>query len=207
MSKDNSAPLQRLLSRMRLRDEAARHELIECAYDRLRRLARVILNESFPRLKGSPGLMQTTEVANEVALGMYELLREVRPATVRDFFRVAAQRIRWLLLDRAKKIDRAQRQARENSPADEAYSSPRPWDATDPADDLDALYQQIEGLPENEREVVALLYFHGLSQVETAAMLDVAERTVRRYWTSARLKLMQGLRPQALIPLLANSTE
>jgi DNA-directed RNA polymerase specialized sigma24 family protein len=52
-------------------------------------------------------------------------------------------------------------------------------------------------LPDNEREVVDLLYFHGLSQLETAAMLDVAERTVRRYWTSARLNSAEILRENA----------
>jgi DNA-directed RNA polymerase specialized sigma24 family protein len=58
---------------------------------------------------------------------------------------------------------------------------------------LEALYQQIEALPEKEREVVDLLYFHGLSQPETAAILGVTERSVRRYWTAARLKLLQAM--------------
>src|SRR5437868_5952508 len=105
MPTDHSAVLQGWLARMAQGDQAARHELLRCAYERLRCLARVILNESFPRLK-SAGLLETTDVANEAALGMYQLLAEIQPATPRDFFRLAAQRIRWLLLDRAKQTDR-----------------------------------------------------------------------------------------------------
>jgi hypothetical protein len=60
--------LQGLIARLHQGDEAARPELIRCAYDRLRRLAAVILNESFPRLKKAPSLVDTTDLANEVAL-------------------------------------------------------------------------------------------------------------------------------------------
>jgi len=188
MSGDHSILLQELLARCLQGDEAARQELIHCAYERLRCLAHVILNESFPRLKTPPALLETTDVTNETALAMYQALMEIKPATVRDFFRLAAQRIRWLLLDRAKQSDGALRHLREIRPAAE------PAERYDPPARLTALYRQVEELPEHEREVVDLLYFHGLSQVEAATLMGVTERTVRRYWTAARLKLMQRLK-------------
>jgi RNA polymerase sigma-70 factor (ECF subfamily) len=189
MTSDQSAVLHGLLARLAAGDQAARHELIACAYRRLRCLASVILNESFPRLKTAPAALETTDVANEAALGMYQVLAEIQPATPRDFFRLAAQRIRWLLLDRAKQIDRARKELVENPP---------PGAADRPPDDdstgvLEALYDEIEALPDNEREVVDLLYFHGMSQSDTAAILGVTERSVRRYWTAARLKLLHKL--------------
>jgi RNA polymerase sigma-70 factor (ECF subfamily) len=193
MTSDQSAVLQGLLARLAAGDQAARHELIGCAYRRLRRLARVILNESFPRLKTAPAGLETTDVANEAALGMYQVLEEIQPATPRDFFRLAGQRIRWLLLDRAKQINRARQ---------ESVANPPPGAADRPTHDestgvLEALYDEIEALPDKEREVVDLLYFHGMSQADTAAILGVTERSVRRYWTAARLKLLQKL-PNAL---------
>src|SRR5262249_49529066 len=106
MSSEQSSLLQDLLARCVGGDEAARRELIDRTYERLRRLAAVILNKSFPRWKDTPPLLDTREVANRAALKLYETLAETRPATGRDFFRLAAQRIRWLLLDQAKRIDK-----------------------------------------------------------------------------------------------------
>src|SRR5215831_17609350 len=147
MSGDQSILLQELLARCLQGDEAARQELIHCAYERLRCLARVILNESFPRLKATPAVLETTDVTNEVALGIYQALAQIQPATPRDFFRLAAQRIRWLLLDRAKQLDRARRELLD-SPAPRAADRPPEDDA--PAA-LEALHQQIEALPDKER--------------------------------------------------------
>lgn len=191
MSNDQSALLQALLARCVGGDEAARKELIDRAYERLRALAAVILNESFPRLKDTPALLDTTDVANEVALKLYETLAKIQPANVRDFFRLAAQRIRWLLLDRAKQIDRAEQWQPDVQP--ESYTSPNTSDPVLPAA-LSALYEQIEQLPEKEREVVDLLYFHGLSQAEAASFLGVSERSIRRYWTVAKVKLFEALK-------------
>jgi RNA polymerase sigma factor (TIGR02999 family) len=197
MTDDRTAVLQQAIDRMRSGDAGARRELIDTAYERLRQLSAVILRKSFPRLKGVPVLVDTTDVANESAYRLYQALAEIQPETVRDFFRLAAQRIRWLLLDLAKQSDRAGRQELvDGRPIDG-----RP-DATDPGSPstLAELYRQIDLLPDHEREVLDLLYFHGLTQVETAAALGVTERTVRRHWTAARARLYEGLKrslPQA----------
>jgi RNA polymerase sigma factor (TIGR02999 family) len=188
---DQTIQLQGLIARLHQGDDQARRELIRCAYDRLRRLAAVILNENFPRLKKAPALMDTTDLLNEATLKLYETLAEVRPATVQDFLRLAAQRMRWLLLDLARRADHAEEQQRtialpENAGPDSSVTSVSAA--------LGALYRHVEELPPNEREVVDLLYFHGLSQVETAAILGIAERTVRRHWTAAKIKLFEGLK-------------
>jgi DNA-directed RNA polymerase specialized sigma24 family protein len=41
---------------------------------------------------------------------------------------------------------------------------------------------------------VDFLYFHGLNQTETAHHMGVTERTVRRYWTTARARLFRALK-------------
>jgi RNA polymerase sigma factor (TIGR02999 family) len=191
VSNEQSAFLQVLLARCVAGDETARRELLDRTYERLRRLAAVILNESFPRLKDTPALLDTTDVANEAALKLYEALAEVQPATGRDFFRLAAQRIRWLLLDRAKRIDHLGHLQGEARP--EAYPPPDESKPNLPLA-LGAMYEQIEQLPEEEREVVDLLYFHGFTQAEAAAYLEISERTIRRRWTVAKVRLFEGLK-------------
>jgi RNA polymerase sigma-70 factor (ECF subfamily) len=185
---DQTAELQELIDRVNQGDDAARMVLIDRAYERLRQLSALILRRSFPRLKGAPTLVDTTDVAHESAYRLYHALAEIRPATVRDFFRLAAQRIRWLLLDLAREADRAEHVDRQSV---ESYENTA---RSDPPAVLAELYHQIEGLPTPEREVVDLIYFHGLSQAETATQLGVTERTVRRYWTVARLQLFEALK-------------
>jgi RNA polymerase sigma factor (sigma-70 family) len=185
---DQTVELQKLIDRVNQGDDAARMVLIDRAYERLRQLSALILRKSFPRLKGAPTLVDTTDVAHESAYRLYHALAEIRPTTVRDFFRLAAQRIRWLLLDLAREADRAEHVDRQ--PVESYENAAR----SDPPAVLTELYQQIEGLPAHEREVVDLIYFHGLSQAETATQLGVTERTVRRYWTVARFRLFEALK-------------
>ncbi len=197
---EQTIQLQGLIARLHRGDDEARRELIRCAYDRLRRLAAVVLNESFPRLKKAPALVDTTDLANEVALRLYEALADVRPESVQDFLRLAAQRMRWLLLDLARRADRSEERQRQN-PVPGAVEEPSSEKSL--PETLAALYRQIEDLPAKEREVVDLLYFHGLSQAEAAALLGVAERTVRRLWTAAKVKLFEALKdflPGAVAP-------
>jgi DNA-directed RNA polymerase specialized sigma24 family protein len=97
--------------------------------------------------------------------------------------------MRWVLLDLARRADRSQERQRESPPPDNTNVSDNSVPAT-----LAALYRQIDDLPEMERAVVDLLYFHGLSQPEAALILGVAERTVRRHWTVAKVKLFEGLK-------------
>jgi RNA polymerase sigma-70 factor (ECF subfamily) len=188
---EQTMQMQGLIARMQQGDASARRELIRCAYDRLRRLAAVILNESFPRLKKAPVLLDTTDLANEAAVKLYQALEEARPDNVQGFLALAAQRMRWVLLDLARRADRSEERQRENAPPD--GNDPNASTNSLPAA-LAALYRQIDELPEKEREVVDLLYFHGLSQTEAATLLGVAERTVRRHWTAAKVKLFEGLK-------------
>jgi RNA polymerase sigma-70 factor (ECF subfamily) len=48
-------------------------------------------------------------------------------------------------------------------------------------------------LPDEEREVVNLLWYDELTQEEVATVLNVSLRTVKRRWQSARLKLAEAL--------------
>jgi RNA polymerase sigma-70 factor (ECF subfamily) len=191
MTENQTVVLQQLIDRIQRGDDDARRELIDRTYERLRHLSAVILRKNFPRLRGTPALVDTTDVANESALRLYQVLAEIQPTTVRDFFRLAAQRIRWLLLDLAKQADRGDPWGLGDRRAVEGQEDSS---GSGPPTALVELYRQIELLPEHERDVLDLLYFHGLTQAEAAAELGVTERTVRRHSTAARARLYQGLK-------------
>ena len=60
-------------------------------------------------------------------------------------------------------------------------------------DPVSVFHEAIDKLPEREREVTELIWYHGMSQQDAAEALEVDERTVRRRWRSARLALSQLL--------------
>src|SRR5262249_28092804 len=99
MNGDQTTQLQGLLDLVNQGDETARRELINRAYPKLHRLAGKILRDY-------PGVRQhehTSDIVSEASYRLYEALKEVKPSTVRDFLRLAACRMRWILLDLAKK--------------------------------------------------------------------------------------------------------
>ena len=54
-------------------------------------------------------------------------------------------------------------------------------------------HARVEQLPDEERAVFDLLWYQELSRPETARLLGISERTVKRRWASARLRLHKVL--------------
>jgi RNA polymerase sigma factor (sigma-70 family) len=69
-------------------------------------------------------------------------------------------------------------------------------DSSDPVEALQTLevHQHVGRLPKDLREVVGLLYYHGLSPVEAADVMKVSRRTVDRLWDKARARLGRAIR-------------
>ncbi len=69
-------------------------------------------------------------------------------------------------------------------------------DTTHDQDRLEAwtdFHRHAEALPPEERETFDLLYYQGVTQTEASAILDISERTIKRRWQSARLRLHDAL--------------
>jgi RNA polymerase sigma-70 factor (ECF subfamily) len=69
-------------------------------------------------------------------------------------------------------------------------------DAADEPTDLERwseFHAQVEALPDEEREVVNLIFYEALTQEEAAHVLGVSLRTVKRRWQSARCRLYEKL--------------
>src|SRR5580765_6534744 len=105
MNQDTTRELQTLLDRLREGDKTARREFLELACGRLRRLAAKILYGSFSGLQARH---EVDSVVHETWLRLMQALDKADPPTVEDFFRLAAYKIRQVLLDmvdRQRRID------------------------------------------------------------------------------------------------------
>jgi RNA polymerase sigma-70 factor (ECF subfamily) len=190
--------IQSYLDRLRDGDETARGELLECASERLRGLARKMLR-AYPRVHRWE---ETDDVLQNAALRLHRTLGQIAPATPRDFFRVAALNIRRELLDLAKHYFGPHGHGANHAsggPADSSAGATEPADRGDLSTEPSRLavwgefHEQIGALPDEEREVFDLLWYQGLSQAEAAELLGVSERTIKRRWQSARLRLHEAL--------------
>jgi RNA polymerase sigma-70 factor (ECF subfamily) len=193
---DHSTAIQRCIDRLRAGDASARDELLAHASERLIRLTRKMLRD-FPRVHRWE---QTDDVLQNAILRLYRALGEVQPATVADFFRLAAVQIRRELIDLARSYSGAHglgAHHASNAGTGKARSArSNPPDTTRDPDRLAAwtdFHREVEMLPAEEGEVFGLLFYQGLSQAEAAAVLGVAEITIKRRWRGARMRLVQAL--------------
>jgi RNA polymerase sigma-70 factor (ECF subfamily) len=190
--KPTTAIIQRYLDALP-RDSAAEptiRALLERAVGRLRLLCTKLLYESYPRLTRPPVNLETDELLDGVVAGLLTALRRTRPPTVRRFFALANQHMRWQLNDLARRLDErsAAVALAESGVADSPAST-----ASGLSPDGRRMLEEIEALPEDEREVFDLVRIQGLTHAEAAAVVGVSEKTVQRRLNGARLLLMERL--------------
>ena len=61
-------------------------------------------------------------------------------------------------------------------------------------------HDSVDALPEVEREVFELIWYHELSRAEAAGLLAAPVEEIRRLWRSARLQLHELLGGEGLLP-------
>jgi RNA polymerase sigma-70 factor (ECF subfamily) len=197
MDDDTISQLQGWVDRLRAGDAAARDELINRACDRLRRLTHKMLQD-FTRLRRWE---DTDDVLQNAVVRLLQALRSVTPATPEEFFRLAARQIRRELLDLARHYYGPQgRGAHHASLGDLSGSGGSPPPGVEASTSTleptrlamwTEFHQLIEGLPPEERAVFDLVWYHGMTQAEAAAVLNVSGPTVKRRWMAARLHLQE----------------
>lgn len=189
--------IEACVERLKAGDQAARDELLRIACGRLERLTRKMLG-GFPRVHRWE---QTGDVLQNANLRLYRTLKDVTPKSAAEFFSLAALNIRRELLDLAKHYYGpqgvgARHATAANQPDESGGGQYQPEDPTHDPTRLAAwaeFHEQAELLPAEEREVFDLLWYQGLTQDDAARLLGVSERTIKRRWQSARLKLVEAL--------------
>ena len=168
-------------------DLAARDQLMPAVYEELRRRARAYL-----RREQIGHTLQPTALVHETYL---RLVKQDRIAWENraQFYGVAAQMMRRILVDhaRARKMPkRSGRWARE-SLAD--FADPRQPQDVDVLD-LHAALDDLAAFDARKSQVAELRFFGGLSLEESSHVLDISVATVEREWQAARAWLYSRLK-------------
>ena len=174
----HTVQMHNLLERLKAGDRTAQNELVKKVSVRLERLARRMI-KSFPAVAR---WAETEDVLQNALLRLLRALESVTPAHTRDFFNLAAVQIRRELIDMVRQltgvhgldanlVSRPGEGSSMHPMAAEVPSSPEEWTVL------------------HEAVVFSLIYYHDWSQPQVAALLDVSDRTVRRIWQAALLRL------------------
>jgi RNA polymerase sigma-70 factor (ECF subfamily) len=204
MTEASGTQLQLLIDRLNAGDPAARDELIHHAAERLRKVTAKMFQD-YSRLHRWE---DTDDVFQNAVLRLLRALQQITPVSVADFFRLAAVQVRRELIDLARHYfgpeGPAARHAKDgNSNSQGGLSHPgadRPTSTDQPyrLAVWGEFHEKVDALPDDERDVFGLLWYQGLTQAETARMLDISEATVKRRWLSARLRLQAALRGEGV---------
>jgi RNA polymerase sigma factor (sigma-70 family) len=164
-------------------------ELLGRAARRLEFLCATMLHQDYPRLIGSPLNLQSDELLSALVERLMKAMRETRPPTVRQFFGLANQHIRWELNGLARRLEgreTVERLTGDNVPAPVSSGSELSLNAR-------RMLGAIEGLPDDLREVFSLVRIQGMSQTEVATLLGVTPKTIKRRLDRSLILLTSAL--------------
>jgi len=179
----------RILERVQEGDSKAADELLPLVYDELRKLAAVRLAHEAPGQT-----LQPTALVHEAWLKLAGSERQQWRGQ-RHFFGAAAEAMRRILIDRARRKSSLKRGA--NLPLEELHESRIELRA--PVDEMLAVHEALDALGGEDplaAEVVKLRYFVGMTIPEIAEALGLAARTVDRHWSFARAWLKRAIEDQ-----------
>jgi RNA polymerase sigma factor (TIGR02999 family) len=177
----------RVLEQVQQGDPKSAEELLSLVYDELRRLAAAKMAME------APGhTLQATALVHEAWLRLSGQRNQHYPNR-HHFFGAAAEAMRRILVENARRKLRLKR----GGGVERAELQESAIEA--PADDETVMkvHEALDTLaaenPEMAR-IVTLKFFVGLKHEEIATLLGVNEKTVRRHWELAKVKLFQSIK-------------
>jgi RNA polymerase sigma factor (TIGR02999 family) len=111
----------------------------------------------------------------------------------RQFFAIAARRMRQVLVDHARRRDAGKRGGGQAPEALTLSGLAGDADVGIDALALDQALEQLEAIDERKVRVVELRYFGGLEMADIAELLGISRATAQRDWEVARTFLFQAL--------------
>ncbi|MEM7585138.1 MAG: sigma-70 family RNA polymerase sigma factor [Acidobacteriota bacterium] len=185
MDSPDGRDVTRLLEEWRGGNEQAGEELMPLIYAELRRIASGYLSIERPN-----HTLQPTALVHEAYVRLVNQ-RQVRWKNRSHFFGIAAQQIRRILVDHARRHRSAKRGGGEKIPLSAVVDLA--IERSDQLLVLDRALDRLKALDAIQARVVELRFFGGLTGDETAEVLDCSATTVKRRWLLAKAWLYREM--------------
>jgi len=177
----------RILDRVQQGDPKAAEELLPVVYEELRKLAAAKMAQQPPGQT-----LQATALVHDAYLRLTGGVRDQWQDRA-HFFRAAAEAMRCILIENARKKSRWKRGGKLERVELEGLELA----ADTPPDTLLVVHEALDRLAAEDppkAELVKLRFFIGLTNAEAAKVLGLSEPTVKRYWDFSRAWLLREIR-------------
>jgi RNA polymerase sigma factor (TIGR02999 family) len=177
-----------ILSQIESGDPSAAEQLLPLVYDELRKLAAARLAQE------NPGqTLQATALVHEAYLRLVDVEKAQRWDSRGHFFAAAAEAMRRILVETARRKKRIKR----GGELDRVELEDNQLAVDLPVDDLLALDEVLDELEKSDEQAARMLklrYFAGFSTEQAAEALGISIRTAYRNWAYARAWLYRRVR-------------
>jgi RNA polymerase sigma factor (TIGR02999 family) len=176
-----------ILDRVQQGDPKAAEELIPLVYEELRKLAAAKMSQQPPGQT-----LQATALVHEAYLRLTGGVRDQWQDRT-HFFRAAAEAMRCILIENARRKSRWKRGGKLERVELEGLELA----AETPPDTLLVVQEALDRFAAEDAakaELVRLRFFIGLTNAEAAKVLGLSEPTVKRYWDFSRAWLLREIR-------------
>ncbi len=167
-------------------DKSALDQLMPVVYDELHRLA-----SRYLAAERSDHTLQATGLVHEAYFRLVDQ-RQAHWQNRAHFFGIAAQLMRRILVDHARRRHAAKRGDGAQTLSLEEAADQIPVEPLDILE-LDRLLDRLAALDPQQGRIVELRFFGGLTVEETAEVLGVSPATVKRGWAVARAWLYREM--------------
>jgi len=187
LSRSEHRPTELLLAWSR-GEARALEQLVPLVHDELKRLARRHMAHERP-----DHTLQATALVNEAYLRLVDQRRVIWQNRA-QFFAVASQMMRRILVDRARAHKMAKRSGQwTRVTLDESAKVASPVDVD--VLDLDAALNRLAQFDPRKSQIAEHRFFSGLSLDEVADVIGISRATAERDWQAARAWLFKELSP------------
>ncbi|MFN9741872.1 MAG: sigma-70 family RNA polymerase sigma factor, partial [Acidobacteriota bacterium] len=175
-----------LLNAAQLGDESAREAIVQVVYRELHRMARY-----FIRHERGNHTLQPTALVNEAYMKLFDGL-PIELQNRQQFYRIAATQMRRILVDHARRKNAQKRFSGEPPSDKEPLSEPHSL-TPEQLLSLDLALSEFKRLYPRAGSIVELRFFCGMTEHETASILDISVSTLKREWGFAKVWLYSRL--------------